>query len=295
MVYYKPGQLSFTQIKKYTNKKIKPVEIKAQLKHVNGMPVLVNKYNEGAEKVKWYVIRFRKNKRKTAYNKIGDGKDMGIYKWERMEIDGELVNVVVSANPEILENITNDPNMPNSLRNGYNQDWEYDPVYKNALNFIGYRFGDLKSKISLIEDHNTTTSELSLLFVEVQSLYMVLWSALDRLTTFRYGSRTKKENILKLSQEQFFKDSIEERVKSCYTVVSAQNLKPIELNLYVAPCTALYYYQLRNNVVHSGKMNVNKVIQLFDALGELILIFEDVMDGIRYERYKLEQEFREIL
>lgn len=45
---------------------------------------------------------------------------MGIYKWERMEIDGELVNVVVSANPEILENITNDPNMPNSLRNGYN-------------------------------------------------------------------------------------------------------------------------------------------------------------------------------
>ena len=84
------------------------------------MPVLVNKYNEGAEKVKWYVIRFRKNKRKTAYNKIGDGKDMGIYKWERMEIDGELVNVVVSANPEILENITNDPNMPNSLRNGYN-------------------------------------------------------------------------------------------------------------------------------------------------------------------------------
>ena len=63
----------------------------------------------------------------------------------------------------------------------------------------------------------------------------------------------------------------------------------------MAPCTALYYYQLRNNVVHSGKMNVNKVKQLFDALGELILIFEDVMDGIRYERYKLEQEFREIL
>ena len=39
--------------------------------------------------------------------------------------------------------------------------------------------------------------------------------------------------------------------------------------------------------VHTGKMNVNEVKQLFDALGELILIFEDVMEGIRCERYKL--------
>ena len=98
-----------------------------------------------------------------------------------------------------------------------------------------------------------------------------------------------------MSEEQFFKDSIEERVKSCYTVVSAQNLKPIELNPYVAPCTALYYYQLRNNVVHSGKMNVNEVKKLFDALSELILIFEDVMEGIEKERQKLELQFRQIL
>lgn len=293
--FYKPDQLSFTQIKKYTNKKIRPVEIEAKLKHVNGMPVLVNEYDERDKKVKGYIIRFRKNKRRVAYKTISKGKDMHIYKWDEMEIDGERVNVLVGANPKILNNVINDPNVPDSLRNWYDYDWKYDPVYKNALMFIDSRFGYLNSKLSIMEDHNTTSYEVALLFVEVQSLYMVLWSALDRFTTFRYGSKTKKENILKLSEEQFFKDSLIERVETSHTVTSAQNLKQITLDPYAPSCAALYYYQLRNNVVHSGKMNVNEVKKLFDALSELILIFEDVLDGVEKERQKLELQFRQIL
>lgn len=160
---------------------------------------------------------------------------------------------------KILDNLINDPNVPDSMRNWYDYDWKYDPVYKNALIFIDSCFGYLNSKLIIIEDHNSTSHEVALLFVEVQSLYMVLWVALDRFITFRYDSKTKKENILKLSDEQFFKDSLIERVRTSHTVTSAQNLKQITLDPYAPSCAALYYYQLRNNVIHSGKINVNEV------------------------------------
>lgn len=87
--FYKQAQLSFTQIKKYTNKKIRPVEIEAKLKHVNGMPVLVNEYDKRDKEVKRYIIKFRKNKRRVAYKTISKGKNMHIYKWDEIEIDGE--------------------------------------------------------------------------------------------------------------------------------------------------------------------------------------------------------------
>lgn len=289
--FFKPDQLAFSQIKEYTNKKITPVYINAKLKHVNGMPVLVKEFRDGSQPVKGYVIRFRKKDSKKAYELICKSKDMHIYKWDTLKIDNQTVNVLVSADPEKMKNIYRDPDMPDPLQNLYDYQWENDPVYKNMFYFIDSRFDEVQSKIST-RSINPNTRDLAVLFVEVQSLYMVLWSALDRFLTFRYGLSQKK-NLISLSEEEFFKDALEEHVKSNHTVLSAENLKQITLDKKSPKCSAFYYYTLRNNVVHNGKMNVNEIEMLFDALKELLNIFEYILNAVKDETKKNLYDLRE--
>lgn len=293
--FFKPGQLAFSQISEFTKKNITLYDIEGELKHVNGMPVLVRDDNKGDRPVKAYLLKFKKDKdKKDAYNVICNSKDMHIYKWKEIKIKNNRVNVLVSADPEKMDKIFNAPDIPDSLRYWYDYDWRKDPVYRNALLFIESRMDRVESKISLYKDYEPFSRDLSLLFVEIQSLYMTLWSAIDRFLTFRYGGG-QKSNLIKLADEEFFKESLKEHVETNYTVTSAQNLKQITLDPEKELCSAFYYYTLRNNVVHSGKMNTNEVIMLYDALVELIHIFNDVWVAVDKECEDIANEFNYVL
>ena len=121
---------------------------------------------------------------------------------------------------------------------------------------------------------------------------MVLWTALDRFLTFRYAN-TKKNNVLKLSQESFFKESLVKHhnelsqrkfYKDSYNneiwqenVYSAEDLRDYELNPNKPTCSAMYYYTLRNNVVHAGKMMPEEINIILNALLGLTEIFRDIL------------------
>lgn len=277
---FKPDQLAFNQIKHLTKKNVTPVYIEATLKHVNGMPVLINEFNMWNEPVKGYILKFRKKKGKTAYNYISDTKDMHIYSWETVKFNGEKVNVLVSANPEKMENLYKDPDLSPTARNSYDYNWLNDNVYRYTFKFLNSRLDDLCSEIYHTPENDF--DKLALLFMEAQSLYMVLWSAIDRFLTFRYTLR-QGDNVKSLSKEECFKEALKKFVNYSSTITSAQNLKQVTLNRNDPLCSAYYYYTLRNNIVHNGKENIKEVKVLAKALRELASIFYFVLEGINKE------------
>ena len=133
----------------------------------------------------------------------------------------------------------------------------------------------------------------------VQSLYMTLWSAIDRFLTFRYG-KTQSWNVIEFSLEPSFKTSLELNYDSIglksfyknrekyndendYKIFSTKDLKEYCLNPLKPTCSALYYYNLRNNVVHSSKVNPSEVDIVWNALIGLTEIFRNVLEEVRKE------------
>ncbi|MBE6498063.1 MAG: hypothetical protein E7Z81_07285 [Methanobrevibacter sp.] len=281
--FFKPNQLAFNQIKHLTKKNVTPVYIEATLKHVNGMPVLIKEFNTWNEPIKGYVLKFRKKKGKTAYNYISNTKDMHIYSWETIKFKGEQVNVLVSANPKKMENLYKDPDLSPTARNSYDYNWLNDNVYRYTFKFLNSRLDELCSEIYYTQENDF--DKLALLFMEAQSLYMVLWSAIDRFLTFRYTLR-QGDNVKSLAKERYFKEALKECVDYTDTITSAQNLKQVTLNRNDPLCSAYYYYTLRNNIVHNGKENVKEVKKLVRALHDLTSIFDKVTVAVKKEGEK---------
>lgn len=282
--FFKPHQLSYSQIKYYVNEDPIKVYLKNyRLKNVNGMPVLVG--GENNIPIVGYVIKFKKNKMENAYKRIGYSKNMQIYKWEEIEIGEDKVNTLIGSNPELYRNKGNYYNFEyntemfeKTLQEGNEKraieyDWRKDPIFTETINKIVNSMGRTNYR-----GYQTDYDD----FLEIQMLYMLLWTALDRFLTFRYG-KSKRQNVIRLSKEWFFKKALKKYVETNYTVFSAEDLKKYELNPKKPSCCALYYYTIRNNVVHSGKMLSAESEKLFYALNELLRIFEDVIEAVDEE------------
>lgn len=273
---FKPNQLAYSQIKKfvYNNKSVK---INYKLSNINGMPVLLNKPNSNG--VDANIITFKNDKEKKAYNTIGCSKDMYIYSWEVINVDGQDVNVLMYAG---------DKEFPGSHFNVSCYDWREDHIFKNILEYLDFNIRRFKT-----HPFQYQWDDLKPL-MEIQSSYMALWAAIDRFLTFRYGN-TQINNVLKLSDESFFKDSLIENYdaidKGFYggipswsdKIFSAQHLKNYPLTPHRPVCAALYYYTLRNNVVHSGKVMHEEIDTVWNALVGLTEIFKDVLEAVKNE------------
>ena len=104
--------------------------------------------------------------------------------------------------------------------------------------------------------------------------------------TFKYGS-TQNENVKALSREKYFEKILSyvlsRNNRGRNIVFSAQHLNSYELNVDEPEESAFYYYTLRNNVVHSGKVFTSENEMLFSALEDLLDIFEGVLQVVRNE------------
>lgn len=280
--FFKPHQIAYSKIKKLCHKHYEEEYVKGYLKHVNGMPVLFLDENSKYD-VLGNVLTIRKRFRKKAYRAIGYSKHMNIYKWEEIEINGETVNTLVSSTPERLRDFhSNEKDLKYIIkpdyekRNIHNYDWRLDPLYDKTLSYIHF----LKKK-PLIDDENDY-GEL----IKNQMLYTSLWTIIDRFLTFKYGE-TKRRNVEALGKEDYFEEILNDvldRNHKTYRyarVFSAQDLSYHELGS--SKESALFYYTLRNNVVHSGKMFVSDNKMLYDALTDLLEIFERVLYKVRRE------------
>ena len=287
--FYKPHQIAYSQIKKFIHGKPKRVKVYHELKNVNGMPVLLKE--SSTHPAQAYIIDFKYHMREDAYEEIGKTKNMHVYSWNMITVEnenGENQNVNVLMYPE-------DEYFPENL-NGFsndNYDWREDPVFDATLNYLDWQIKLLKQNPFKYEWDNLNP------LIGVQSLYMSLWSAIDRFLTFRYG-KTQTWNVKEFSLEPSFKKSLHENYDAIglksfyknrerindendYKIFSTQDLEKYCLDPHKPTCSAMYYYNLRNNVVHSSKVNADEVDIVWNALIGLREIFRDVLEEVRKE------------
>lgn len=286
--FFKPRQLAYSQIKGYVFNKPKGVTINFILNHVNGMPVLEKIRYRDKWSVDAYIMEFKYGKEKTAYETISLSRNKSVYKWEEISLGGMRVNVLLNAS---------DKSFPIYTYKWDKYDWREDPIYENTLSYLDKNIAKLK--IEFNNDSNEVNNFMR--FIEVQSLYRTLWSALDRFITFRYGDY-QSWNVRKFSDEHFFKEALKSNYnalskKEFYgkddyqnnkwddVVYSAEDLKCYKLDPKQPTCSALYYYTLRNNVVHSGKMMPQEVNMVLNALLGLTEIFRHSIEAVSNKKY----------
>lgn len=281
--FFKPHQLAYSQIKRNVCEYEK-ADIHYQLMNLNGMPVLHNKAINGS--VDAYVIRFEEGKETYPYRAIGYSRNMHIYSWEVVSIedaDGNCqdVNVLMYAGDKSPKNF-------HGFENN-NYDWRNDPVFDNTLKYLDMNIKGLKGM-----NFQYKWDDLKPL-IGVQSLYMSLWSALDRFLSFRYG-KSQTRNVKLLSDEKSFRKSLKKNYnaikdKGFYggdsqwkdEIFSAEDLTNYNLDRDKPACSALYYYALRNNVVHSSKVSPQEMDTVWNALVGLTEIFRDVLNAVKRE------------
>ena len=277
--FFKPHQIAHSKIQRYCHKDIKEAYVKGHIKHVNGMPVL-NLNRRTDFRVLGYILKFKNRDKERAYKAIGYSKHMNIYKWKVIRINGKPVNTLVSSTPKELNKFYSvNQNMEYIVdrldyeRKIYNYDWRLDPLYYETLSYIYYLINDM----SEYDEYRK--------LIKTQMLYTSLWTVLDRFLTFKYGN-TKRGNVIALSREKYFKGILEVVIGKKFNdtrVFSAEDLDSHKLDINDPEEAALYYYTLRNNVVHSGKMFSSENAMLFQALKELLEIFGRVLEEVRNE------------
>ena len=279
--FFKPNQISYSRIKDLIYKrKTKEMLVKGYIRHANGMPILfLNRKSD------YYVLGnifyFKDGDEKKAYEKIGYGKHMNVYKWKEVKIGEITANALVSSRPKIIHrsDITK-RNMEYIVhvyakedRSIQNFDWRLDPLYYETISYIHYLMNE-----TVKYDFNNHSK-----IIKTQMLYTSLWAVLDRFLTFKYGG-TKIGNVKALAKEDYFEDILNEvlneKYKSYYytAVLSAENLKLQKFDKKDPEKVALFYYFLRNNVVHSGKMFASENNMLLEALEDLLEIFQRVLE-----------------
>ena len=281
--FFKPHQIAHSEIEIYMNKiQTEEATVNGYIMHVNGMPVLkLNK--RGRTNVLGNIIHFKRRYRKKAYETIGYSKHIRIYKWEEIEINGTKVNTLVSSTPKELGKFHKYERNMEYVINEYvedgksiqDYDWRLDPLYDATISQIRFLMNN---------PNNDKKNEHSQL-ITTQMLYTSLWTSLDKFLTYKYGE-TKRGNVEALSEEDYFVEILEDVLSRKYNdtyVFSAQDLYSYNLDISDPTESALYYYTLRNNVVHSGKMFASDNEMLSDALKELLEIFERILEVVRNE------------
>ena len=309
--FYKPHQLAFPSIKEFVKGEPVKSKVKASLKQVNGVPVLVETDSKHGY-VEGYLIYFKEGYKKQAYEKVGYSRNRGIYEWKEMNIDGKKANVLISSKPKTFKNRGNWNYEFNERKyikelNIYleSYDWRKDPIFEKPIDYIfmadhlrytmKIRELNIEEPINhsdLANNNQKTKKHLEYEFAEffeTQMLYMLLWTSIDRFLTFRYGE-TKKNNVIFLSEEESFKTALKKYVKEDEkvfhdrkTVYSIRDLRTYELNPNKPTCSAMFYYTIRNNVVHSGKVLIMEQMMLSKALKQLARIFNDVVEAAKKE------------
>lgn len=274
---FKPHQLAYSQIKRFVDGKPKKVKINYELKNVNGIPVLENKISN--DEVDASIIKFEKDMEEDAYEAIGYTKNMHIYRWEVINVNNQNVNVLMYSDSKDFPGRTDTYN---------NYDWRNDPVFESTFEYLDWQTTQLKSMPYKYQWDDLRP------FIGVQSLYMTLWSSLDRFLTLRYG-KSQRKNVKLLSREKSFRKSLKKNhaamKESFYggegtwsdKIFSAEDLESYDLDPKRPACSALYYYTLRNNVVHSSKVNPQEVNTVWNALLGLTEIFRDVFNAVKKE------------
>lgn len=253
---FKPGELCYSRISDLVQH-TKKSTIKGFLKERDGIPLLV--LENGAMVINGYLIFFQPEKGMEAYTRINSIEPDKVYRWDQIEIDDHMVNVLVGKR-----------------ENRGSSDLEYfaewsgrkDPFFNQGLEEVS----------SMLEDNSKFDWDFRALF-RLQMAYSLLWTAIERYAGLKYHLGGKViEKILQIAQEDSFAEGLKRYVSSQRSVICVTDLEKYTL----APNNPLkaikYYYQVRSNAVHRGKAVTRDFDTMRSSLEELLKIFQYMIE-----------------
>ena len=259
---FKPGQVAFPIIKHFV-RGIEEDRINLSLKQRNGAPILVYDRYGNTVPTRGFLIYFNDNvvqkdgKEYDAYEYIRSSKSKSLYRWREIDFGHTRANVLLAKKYYFGENFL-----------GNNGDYQG----KNDKGFYGpleYIYNHLDE----IGDYYTADD-----FFKLHMFYMLLWSSIDKYLSLCYGGWDQRKTVNEWAKWDEFQNAFKKHVDRKDTAYSSQGAKKFKLNTENPQWAANYYYQIRCNVVHSGKSNYKDFDKLKQSLNELLMIFWDVLD-----------------
>jgi hypothetical protein len=243
---FKPGQPAWFQIREFVQDVVDATDMDGLLRLREGIPIL----DTAADGVVWgSLITFRDGEGTLAYQRIASLEPERQFRWQK---NGQC-NVLAGRSP------TKDSLLLDE------QEWDCwrDPCFSEALEVVAEMAGRPEAQWDFRE------------FFRIQMAYLLLWSSIERLASFRHGfggDITRK--IRKLAEEPLFAAALRTHAGECRTLHRADD--PTEKTMLDrgSPGKAIaYYYQVRCNVAHRGKSMMSDLRHVRLSLMELHEIF----------------------
>lgn len=256
---FRPGQIGFFQVRGFI-KVAQPSRITGNLRLRDGLPIF-DPHAQG--NVSGMLLHFIDNvAAEKAYQRISRIEPDNHYRWGEIPCEETIANVLLGRSPQ-KGSVTCE---------GLEWNCWQDPLFNAALDVVE----------ETMQSQHGFEWDLKPLF-RLQMAYLLLWSAIERYVSLRYHLGTNvSEKVSYIATEPAFGAALKKYVSESRSVFRADQPKTkIMLDPNCPEKAKDYYYQIRSNITHRGKAATTDHDRLHQSLGELLLIFREVLNAAR--------------
>lgn len=268
---FKPGELAFTQIETFLDQPPLHAKVSGSLKvRGDGLPLFDNR---GGGSIHGFLLAFSNDHCLLAYKRICHFEPRDIFFWKKTRL----------SSPPVLANLL----VGKKFNHGRPYDlegdsWSFrlDPVFKQGFPVIEETVMQLGEEpfMSAPPEHFDWPR-----FFRLQMAYLLLWSAIERFSTFAYGpDLLPNERIKALGNDPRFLSAVGRHLSSPSQEVSDSRDPGARSHLDVARSekAADYFYQVRSNLSHRGKGAWSDGEIVRQSLITLLAVFKDMLSSI---------------
>ena len=262
---FKPGELGYLQLRDLVEDCKDRATIRGSIRIRDGLPIVDP---DGTAGVTGIILRFRAGREEDAYERIASLEPEQQYRWDVTSVDKQDVNYLAGKSPR-----------KGSVPDDDEKEWcgKADRIFTTALEVVD----------ETLTANRGFAWDLKPLF-RIEMAYMLLWSAIERYCSFRYGLAGDPMNKIKrMADDPAFAAALKEALKD----QGEQGSTPRDITVFRAdrpkdscslspenPKKSIeYYYQIRCNATHRGKAVVRDHERLEKSLSELLFIFRKVL------------------
>jgi len=263
---FRKGELRYLSIADLVEDVDDPVSMPGALYLRDGLPILDV---QSGGSVQGTMIFFKPGSFSEAYGRIIDIEPEKQYRWGEVEFHGLSCNCLVGKSPR-----------KGAVPADEGWNGRDDPLFTSALDVIE----------ETLEENQEFDWDLKPMF-RLQMAYLLLWSAIERYASLRYGlgkgpterdrkSKGPTARVKLIGGDPVFADLLQRHVTRTHRIQDASNPQDrCDLDPSEPSKSVTYYYQIRNNITHRGKGVTRDHETVRDSLQELLPIFRGVLDA----------------
>jgi len=247
---FHPGQPAWFRIREHVQDVLANQYADGALRLREGLPIL----DTGVDGiVNGSALVFEKCQAADAYAMIAEMELDTQYRWERC---GDC-NVLAGRSPQKGSIILDE------------QEWDcwQDPCFSEALDVAAEATGRAHAPDDFRD------------FFRLQMAYLLLWSSIERLATFRHGFGTDVlKKVRRLWSEPAFLEAIRTHAGTPRSLQRSNDpTEKAALDRDKPDRAVTYYYQVRCNIAHRGKSMPSDHLHVRQSLSEVLGIFRQFL------------------